>query len=323
MDYQTGFVAFPDNGYEPHGPFHGAGWTAVLVPGHPRVAGGREIVIQTRYWATAQRAADLVNGSRMLINGDPDVFAPVQPVAHSDSQPSWMTKEERAAIPDVLISQSWLPTACAVAAKASRRRQWTYAVASYQFSLGLFSVHHRDLDPSYPNLFGVSRHPGDHVMFSHAILAAFVAIEHLGLGVPAGAGRPSRIGGAWNPVVLADLEERLRRARIDPAETILWTARGPARRIERKRSLPAGQSPNWAGGPVRDRKVPLPDAIAYSDFLRDRVAAHAGTDLARSLSAHEVVNVQGLARYLLLSALGYRVWKQPSEWRAGRGAPGV
>lgn len=198
-------MALPDNGYEPHGPFQGAGWTAVLVPGHPNIVGGREIVIQTRYWAAAQRAVDLINGSRVLINGDPDVLAPVHPVAHNEGQPFWMTEAERAAIPDFLISQSWLPTACAVAAKASRRRQWTYAVASYQFSMELFSVHGRDLDPSYPSRFGVSRHPSDHVMFSHAILAAFVAIEHLGLGVPAGPGKPSRIGGAWNPIVLADL----------------------------------------------------------------------------------------------------------------------
>jgi hypothetical protein len=69
--------------------------------------------------------------------------------------------------------------------------------------------------------------------------------------------------------------------------------------------------------------VPLPDAIAYSDFLRDRVAAHGERDLARSLSPHDVVNVQGLARYLLLSAVGYRVWEVPRTRRGSGGPPGA
>ena len=313
--YRTGFVALPDNGNEPLGPFHGAGWTAELVPNHPKIVGGSEIVIRAGSWASAQRAADLINASRVLVNGDPDVLGSIHPLAHNEGEPVWMNDAERAAIPDPLVSQSWLPTACAVAAKASRRRPWTYAVTNYQFSMELFSVHHMDMHPSYPNRFGVSGHPADHVMFSHAILSAFLAIEHLGLGVPAGPGKPSRIGGVWNPVVLEDLQGRLRHAGIDPAESILWTVRGPARRIERKRALPVGASPSWAGGPVRDRSVPLPDAIAYSDFLRDRVAAHGERNLVRSLSPHDVVNVQGLARYLLLSTMGHRVWEVPHRRR--------
>ena len=316
--YRTGFVAFADDGYEPLGPFQGAGWTAELVPTRGTHIGGRDIVIRARSWFAAQRAADLINGSRMLINGDPDVFGPIKPVAHNEGQPFWMSDTERAAIPDYLISQSWLPTACAIAAKASRRRPWTYAITSYQFSMELFSVHHRDMDPSYLIHHGISRHPADHVMFSHAILSAFVAIEHIGLAVPAGPGRPSRIGGAWNPAVLADLEGRLRRARVDPSESVVWIVRGSATRIERRRPLPPGMATTWAGGHVRDRRIAITDAIAHSDYLRDRVAAHGATELARSLSPRDVVNVQSLARFLLLTTLGFRVWEPPRKRHASR-----
>jgi len=78
---------------------------------------------------------------------------------------------------------------------------------------------------------------------------------------------------------------------------LLWTVRGTARRIERKRSLPPGASPNWAGGSVRDRKVALVDAIAYSDYLRDKAAAHVVNPLTRSLSPYDVVNVQHVADF--------------------------
>jgi hypothetical protein len=309
--YRTGFETSGEEPDEPPGPFRGAGWTAELVPENrecDRIVGGKDIVLHAQGWSAAQRALDLINGCRQLVNGNPDVFGPLHPVVSNDDEPEWMDDAERASLPERLMSQSWLPTACAVAAKASRRRRWMYAVAKYKFSIELYGVHHMDMQPSYHLFHRVSAHPDDHVLFSHAILSAFGAIEDMGLNVPAGPGRPSRIGGVWNPDVLADLEDRLRRQGIDPAEELLWTVRGPARRIERRRPLPAGTSPSWAGGPVRDRKVAVVDAIAYSDFLRDCVAAHGAKPLTRSLSPYDVVNVQHVARFLLLASLGFRVW---------------
>jgi hypothetical protein len=57
---------------------------------------------------------------------------------------------------------------------------------------------------------------------------------------------------------------------------------------------------------VRDRKVALVDAIAYSDYLRDCVAADGAKPLTRSLSPYDVVNVQDAARFLLLASLGFK-----------------
>lgn len=309
--YRTGFEALEDRDGEPRGPFRGAGWTAALVPENRErhhIVGGLDIVVYARTWHAAQRAVDLIDGCRLLINGNPDVFGQIQHVAYNETEPEWLEQEERATLDQQLMSQAWLPTACAVAAKASRRREWTYAVAKYKFSLGLFSVHYMDMHPNYRIAHPVSRHPDDHVLFSHAVLSAYGVVEELGLGVPAGPGRPSRIKGAWNPVVLADLEARVRKQGIDPGETVLWSVRGPARRIERRRPIPTGTNLSWTSGPVRDRRIPVTDAIAYSDFLRDRVAAHTTKDLARSLSPYDVVNVQQVARFVLLSSLGFRVW---------------
>jgi len=309
--YRTGFETGGAEPDEPSGPFRGAGWTAELVPEnreYNHIVGGMDIVLHASAWPAAQRALDLINGCRLLVNGNPDVFGPLHPIAYNDVEPEWMDDAERASLSEQLMSQAWLPTSCAVAAKASRRRRSVYAIAKYKFSLDLYSVHHMDMQPSYHIYHKVSAHPDDHVLFSHAILSAFGAIEDLGLNVPAGRDRPSRIGGAWNPDVLADLQGSLRREGIDPGEELLWTVRGPARRIEKARPLPPGTSPSWARGPVRDRRVALVDAIAYSDYLRDRVAAHGTKPLTSSLSPYDVVNVQRVARFLLLASLGFRVW---------------
>ncbi len=309
--FRTPFVALP--GEERAGPFNGAGWSAVLRPAEgverARVVGGRAVDVHAPSWATAQRAVDLINGSRVLMNGNPDVW-PFQPIAYNDAEPAWMEPQARANLAaEQFMSQPGIPSACAIAATASRRRQWTYAVARYKFSLGLYSVHHMDMHPDYRTYHGVSQHPDDHVLLAHTLVAAFGVIEDLGLGVPAGPGRPSRLGGEWNPVVLRDLVRRLTARRVDPAATVLWLVRGPVRRIERRRPLPSGELAAWARDTVRDRRLPVVDAIAHADYLRDRVAAHGARDVTRSLTPYDVVNVQSLARFLLLTSLGFKVWE--------------
>lgn len=126
--------------------------------------------------------------------------------------------------------------------------------------------------------------------------------------VRASATNPSRIGDRWNPVVLEDLKTRLRRAGVDPNRTFVWVSRGPARSIERKRKVAPGQRLKWTCGPIRDRDILLPDAVAYVDWLRDRVAAHASSSLTRSLSPYDVFNAQSLARIILIEALGARAF---------------
>lgn len=310
-------IVNPEAPYQPSPLFNGAGWTVDYGPQRkdpPEVYKGMEILVHASSWVSAQRALDLIHGCHQLVRGDPNLFD-IHLIAHNAKEPDWMELEQRRELVDNTYSTVDLPLACAVAAKASRRRHWVYAVAKYKFSLWLYSVHHMDMEPHFMPHLSVSKFPGDHVLFCHAIISAFAAIEDLGLNVPAGHGRPSRIGDDWNPEVKADLERRLRAAGVDLVEKFLWTVRGPRRKIEKSRPVPSLSKARWSVGPVRDCEVHITDAIAYASWLRDRVAAHTVKDLTRVLSPYDVVNVQDVARRLLLEALGFWRWHEKERVR--------
>jgi len=305
---------------QPSPPFKGAGWEAHLVPQRrdpPLIQDGKEIVLYASSWASAQRALDLIQGCHQLVLGDPPVI-PVHSIAHNDSEPDWMEPEERKAQVHETWSTLGFALACAVAAKASRWRQWVYAVAKYKFSLSLYSVHHVDLEPWRAPHLPVSSFPGDHVMFSYAIISAYSIVEDLKLPVRASAKAPSRIKGEWNPKVKNDLEDRLTKAGVNIGETILWTARGPKRRIEKRRPLPNGKKAPWSAWIVRDSEIPVIDAIAYAEWLRSCVASHGVKDLTGLLSPYDVINVQHLARRLLLESLGFWRWYNKKTVRTNR-----
>jgi hypothetical protein len=172
-----------------------------------------------------------------------------------------------------------------------------------------------DLEPWYSPHLRISSFPDDHVMFSHAIISAYSVLEDLGLELRASPTRPSRLNGNWNPVVRQDLDQRLARAGVDLGEKLLWTVRGPKRRIERRRPMPEATKASWSGWFVRDSEFAIADAIANADWLRDRVASHAAKELTRALSPYDVVNVQHLARRLLLESLGFWRWHEKRRIR--------
>jgi hypothetical protein len=307
--YRTGLIALPHDWAEFQPSYKGAGWTAILVSREgrlPVVYRGREVAIRTASWFAAQRALDLIDACHELFTGDTPDFR-IRPIAHTATEPHWISANQRRELHKRIMSTSDFPLACAIAARASRRRQWIYAAAQYHFSRATYAVHSMDIEPFRSPHLAVSRFPNDHVMFAHAIVAAYSVIENLGLEIRASANNPSRIGGNWNPVVLQDLEGRLKAAGVDLRETLLWVARGPKRKIEKSRSVIALRPAQWAGSFVRDVEVPVTEAIAYSDWLRDRVATHSVKDLTTVLSPYDVTNVQHLARRLFLESLSY--WK--------------
>jgi hypothetical protein len=308
--FWTGMVTHGEEPYQPDPPFRGAGWTARLEEPWPRtnrVIGGREIVLAAASLESAQRALNLIHNSHILVQGAADLF-PVQPLAFNALQPEELGPEERAAVERYMYSAGNFPLAVAIASRASWRKATVYAVAKYAFSQSTFSIQAVDLDPWHAPHLPISTMPDDHVMFAHAIIGAYSVVEDLGLNLRASASRPSRIDGAWNPEVKADLERRLREAHVDLDEKLLWTARGPRRRVERKRAFPDGDAAPWAGFPVRDADVGIVDAIAYAEWLRSAVASHGVKDLTPSLSPYDVINVQHVARRLLLERLGFWRW---------------
>ena len=315
--FWTGLITIGEEPFQPKPPFKGAGWRATLAPQRrdpPTVYKGKEIVLYAKSWVSAQRALDLIYGCHQLVYDTPPIIS-VQPIAHNETEPDWMQEDDRRQRVEMTLSTSDFPLACAIAAKASRRRQWVYAVAKFKCSQSLYAVHHMDLEPWYSAHLRISSFPDDHVMFSHAIISAYSVLEDLGLELRASASRPSRINGNWNPAVKQDLELRLGKAGVDLRETILWTVRGSKRRIERRRPIPPSKKASWSGWFVRDSELTLTDAIAYADWLRDRVASHAAKELTRALSPYDVVNVQDLARRLLLECLGFWRWREKRQTR--------
>jgi len=171
------------------------------------------------------------------------------------------------------------------------------------------SIHHIDLEPWKAPYRAVSSFPGDQVMLSYAIISSYSVVEDQKLTLQASSKNPSRIKGKWNPAVKWDLEERLHRAGVDLKEPILWLARGPQRKIEKRREIPDGTNAPWSASIVRDTEIPIIDAIAYAEWLRSGVASHAVNDLTPVLSPYDVINAQHVARRLLLETLGS--WRFP------------
>jgi len=141
--------------------------------------------------------------------------------------------------------------------------------------------------------------------YALAIIAYYSVFEELNAHVIASQTNPSKLkDGSWNPPVLSDLKTRLTGLGVDPESTAMWLLRGTPTRIERKHKPPAGTPTSWTRGMVRDRKIPICDAISYASLLRSRVSAHRTSDRTRSLTIAHVCNVQMLARDLLLQVLG-------------------
>lgn len=313
--FYTGLIRFPRETWPPP-PYRGAGWVARFakpLPEKCHLVGGREVVISARSQKAAQSALNLIVSSLYLGAGGPPLLS-VPFLVHRKGEPlidldSLCRRRQE-------MSAASIPLGCYIAARASRHRRITYAIAKYRFSISTYSTESVDLEPwSAPHL-KVSTFVDDHIMFAYAILAAYSAIEDVGAELRASAMKPSRIGDAWNPVVREELEARLRSLGVNVDEPILWTLRGPKRRTESRREVPIITRMHWASGPVRDADVAIIDAIAYADWLRDKATAHAAGRLTEVLSPYDVANVQHLARRVILERLG--VWgHMKKKWRAG------
>jgi hypothetical protein len=287
--------------------FKGSGWMAILSnprTGHSQ-SNSKEIVIKAKSWETAQRAVELIHCCHLLQLGCNDVFG-IDVMAFNNEEPGWLEEPQRSRLSEISYGTCDLDIACALAARASRHLSWHYAVTKFRFSVTHCSVPSVDLEPFRSPHLSVSPFPRDQVKFAHALVCAYSIIEDLGLEIRASKDSPSRIGGDWNPTVKLDLEKRLEQAGVDYHQPILWIARGGRKRIiEHTRPIPKGTKPRWAVWTVRDREIPLVDAIAYASWLRSRVASHGFNDYLQALSPYDVINVQEIAQRLLLEVLGY------------------
>jgi hypothetical protein len=269
-----------------------------------------EITIAARSRIAAQRALNLIQACCGIIAGEVLAFYEDAIAIPSDpNDPEDIRRDEQiAALRNQSLGAPGLGHACSLAAKVSRRRNYQYAVHKLFLSFRTASAAIVDLDPAQGlNRFRADADPAALVAFASAVTLAFSAIEELQLESRGSTERPSsRPDGSWHPDRLAELEARLVASRIDTTELIAWTERGGVTRIERARVRPQGQRFNWATGPVRDRDVPITDALRAASWLRSKVTTHKFAAETRSLKLYDVHNVQFLARRLVLESM--RSW---------------
>ncbi len=313
--FRTGLSPMPILGLvEPGPPYKGKGWYATIQPWEadqslevaaPAQQDQQEIIVHAKSHHTAQNALDLVLDVLWLFSGGQalvdsllawnDEYLDNLP-AHLRGQADRRTLQR--------FSAGYILEACALAAKASFKRKYVHALAKHTFSLRMYSTHVIDLEPFRAPYLRKEVRPIKRVILCHSIIAAYSVIEELGLEVRASKEKPAHIDRNWNPEVRADLERRLVAAHVNLDEKLLWTARGPKRRVERRRVPRIAETAEWADGCVRDGFMDIVDAIAYASWLRSKVASHKLSVLASSLSPYDVANVQALACRLLQDSLG-------------------
>jgi len=300
--YRTGLLLLDEGGLQyPKPPFKGASWRAEYrsFPENINFPSKAEVVIYAPTQPAAQRALNSIINSLELYSGQP--LTPFGGVSHlaydSEEEPDQ----------DQYYSTPGIPAACFIAAKVARRKAYIYSLAKYHFSVSLYNQCAIDQHPDWGCFSPISQSPDDHIVFCHAVISAYSILEELGLEVRATSKTPSVIDGEWNPVVKENLEARLRGAGINLEEKILWTLRGPKRKLERLKEIPADDRTKWASGMVRDAEVDLVDAIAFTSWLRSKVSSHKTKDTTSSISPYDVLNAQHLARRLILEHLG--VWR--------------
>lgn len=266
----------------------------------------KEVVIMASNRTRAQQTLELINSSLELYSGQPiSQFGDLELIAYCEENKDEIDEDDLKEIRTQYASMPSIPIACLICCKASHRKKNIYAIEKYRFSTSLFSQFGVDLEPwSAPHL-PVSKYARDHIVFSHSIISAYSVLEELGLEIRASSKNPSFIKKKWNPIVRNELEERLLSAGIDLDESLLWTIRGPIRKLEKKKQIPIIEKMKWSSGPVRDSKVDIVDAIAYASWLRSFVASHKVKDITEVISPYDVTNIQFLARRLILESLGY------------------
>ena len=305
VSYKTGMIVCSSNLRYPEPPFKGKNWIAEQQESGRDSMPGDEIIILAKNREVAQKAVNLIIGCLNLFNGETMVSpGEFTFLAHHESDIQDLPMHEKAQFSRCFGTPD-IPIACKIAARASYRLKYIYGLSKYNFSVSNCSLFRVDLEPHISEHISPSPFPDDHVRYCHAIISAYSVLEDLGLEIRASQKKPSIIDGAWNPIVKRDLEERLVKAKININETLLCTIRGPKRKIELKRSPRIKHKEEWLKGIVRDSSIELVDAIAYSSWLRSYIASHKTKEITKVVSVYDVINVQHLARRLLLETLGY------------------
>ncbi|WP_029034967.1 hypothetical protein [Salinimicrobium terrae] len=194
--------------------------------------------------------------------------------------------------------------------KIINKRDESYALEKLKISLELLSFSPQSADPMYGQIFDhYAFEKQNHTRAAFAIIAAFSAIEELGLEIRSSAKNPRFLNsekGQWNPKVLKNVLLRLEKKGIKESDTFDWIFRGEQTAIEKNIKPYFGIDSEWIkyGEKVRDKTLTFPEALHNASYLRNYIAAHKFKELTEFISPYDVFNVQMLARKLILESLG-------------------
>lgn len=207
-----------------------------------------------------------------------------------------------------------IPVALYVANKAWLDTSLMYAIHKLSRSFEAESITWWSTHPRHGQIFEKSSELyADHVNTSVAINLAFSAIEELQLQIKSSSQNKrwlDNVTAEWNPVVLEDIQERLKESGIDPEHKISWTIRGDETATEVSIKPTLGNLAPYADGQVvRDVELTLPEALHVCSYLRNYMTAHRLSEASTLLGPYEVHNVQSVARRLILmKCRAWNVW---------------
>lgn len=149
-----------------------------------------------------------------------------------------------------------------------------------------------------------------------SIVSAYSVIEELGCEIRASKETPRFLNnatGEWNPKVWDETEARLKKKGINTLYEFQWTIRGDDTIIHQEFNYELyGKKGKYNDGvEVKDRTLHIIDAIQFSSFLRNAVAAHRFKTKSSSVSPYDLHNVQMVARYLIMQHMG--IWDYVQE----------
>lgn len=178
-------------------------------------------------------------------------------------------------------------------------------------------IHHHwmDASPSIALMPDFDRNTFSFTAYALAITSAFSAIEELRLEPRHKSGEQVFKDGQWNERVKKELRDRIRMRGLNPDEEVIWLARGSPTVVERKVAPPSGKRAPWARWGVRDRLVPLSEAVLLAARIRHRASSHATKKETRALSPVDLLNVYAACRALLLGVADMPIssWKNEPE----------
>ncbi len=295
--YYTEFAGSRETFQHPFSPpFESRSWRIVTDTLQDDFTEETVLVVETSDTDRAQYVSDMIYAALCLMNAGLPSFD--FPQVQEDNPKSFIY------IPNAFF-------ACEIARRASRRYVYAYALFKHLLS--------HEIMPNDPHEFSPSRRPRKfvysflhhyHLRVAYAIILAYAAIEELGLELRASREHPSTINKKKNPKVFTDLRKRLQKAGVHPQESVLWILPPSPTRIEKtlrgkSHDVHAAIAP-WNRKGVRDRWIPVEDAIMYASLLRSKISSHRiwkKDASSLSLTVADARNVQDLARFLILKRL--------------------